>query len=532
MFEIQDKYVDNLGRILTIDSIAHGSFVVNLEGEIKNFISEDALKNYLTNNNFDKINLTPADHIQEFEQETQHLINTEDTIMKTESFLKKLDRILENDNNYSKLKRTLKLKEGHTTSNVQINYYGVLLGDPESATKNTSNFKSIRKVSRFYEDRPYLFSITDQSRNLVRFVILAEGLSPYMKILPFSTSKVLQGKLKPYLILNLAEDHLTKVKSSLIAGSMFRVSLLNKEEPRLSITFKTEDTALRDGSLAGLIQRLRTKGQPSAVDVYESKRKRFYEEDEIESEDFEDEEELEDEVDLDTIEDDKETMDMDDLSMEVEKRLGRNKRRFSEEGEEDLEDEDLEDDIDTDDEFNDEEETGDEEEITADEIEEPEEDEEIDEPINAVESISKLRNSLRKYIKVNESEINRYIKKKQYSSLYRTVAEDYSEYRKNTVLKEFKKLMSSKLNESISLSFDKAIKSIHTSVVDGKSIVEVEFEEGEVATIPTDAAEDATAESPEADETETPEADTPTEEAPKTEESYKRRVERFLNQKI
>jgi len=533
MFEIQDKYVDNLGRILTIDAIMGNSYSVNLEGEIKNFISGDSLKNYLTNNGFDKINLTPADHMQEFEQETKHLINVTDNTMKTESFLKKLDRILESGNSYSKLKKTLNIKEGLTVSNVQLLFYGILPGDPESALKNTSNFKSLKKIARYYPDKAYLFAITDNARKLVRFFVVADGDICVFKILSPANSRVLKHKLKSFLTLNLVEDNLLKVRTNVISGMHFRFRSAETSEgdSKLFFTLKTEDLSLKDASLNALLTRLRSKGQMGSEEVYESRRNEGLE-DGIES--YNDDEE----------DNDEDTMDIDDLSMEVEKRLGRNKRRVSEDDEDDDSetDADMEDEIDTSDDFGDmEDEDGDEEEISADDIEEYDENDYEDE---SCKTESKLRSSLRKYFKVNENEIKRYLKRKKLPQLYEEVASDYPEYKRSVVLKEFKKLISSRINESLSLSFDKPIKNIHSSTDDtGKSIIEIEFDETANMEVPpvedddsmmTEPPVEDSAEETSSTEEETPEAsaeETPTEE-PKTEESYKRRVSKFLSQKI
>jgi len=324
-----------------------------------------------------------------------------------------------------------------------------------------------------------------------------------------------------------------KVRTNIISGMHFRFRSAETSEgdSKLFFTLKTEDLSLKDASLNALLTRLRSKGQMGSEEVYESRRNEGLE-DGIES--YNDDEE----------DNDEDTMDIDDLSMEVEKRLGRNKRRVSEDDEDDDSetDADMEDEIDTSDDFGDmEDEDGDKEEISADDIEEYDENDYEDE---SCKTESKLRSSLRKYFKVNENEIKRYLKRKKLPQLYEEVASDYPEYKRSVVLKEFKKLISSRINESLSLSFDKPIKNIHSSTDDtGKSIIEIEFDETANMEVPpvedddsmmTEPPVEDSAEETSSTEEETPEAsaeETPTEE-PKTEESYKRRVSKFLSQKI
>ena len=175
MFEKEEKYVDNSGRILTVLSVDSG-VQASLEGEIKMFISPDSFNNYLKNNNFDKINLTPEDNIEEFEQEVQHLINTDSTTMKNEAILKRLDKILENKSDFSRLTKSFKMKEGISTSTLQFNYYGAISG--VDAFEGTFSLRGLRKVARFIPNKPFLFSFIDTERNLVRFFVISDGEYP------------------------------------------------------------------------------------------------------------------------------------------------------------------------------------------------------------------------------------------------------------------------------------------------------------------------------------------------------------------
>lgn len=474
MFEPQDKFVDDLGRILTVTSVTSG-VQASLEGEIKMFTSPDSFNNYLKNNNFDKINLTPADHIEEFEQEVQHLINSEENTMATESILTRLDRILESDSKFNKLKKSINVREGISTSTLQFNYYGVLNGSIEDVFEGEFSLKSLRRLIRFVPDKPFLFSISDSERNIVRFFILSDGEYPNLKILSLSVSRTLARKLNPFLVLNLIQDNIRTVKSNLIAGRSFFVRLEDGEEGEsLSIKLKTEDTVLTNGSLAQLIVKFKTKGQSATADVYESK---IYEEDDEDSDD--------------------EDNGTDGIESELES--------------EDISD----DDIDTSDDFNDEEEDGDEEEIEADDIEEPE---------VALES---LQRSLRKYCRTNESTIKLAVRKKQHNRLYESVAKCHPRFKKSAVIREFKKMIG--MNESISLSFDKVIKNINTRTEDGKTILELEFDDATTTDVTTPVVDTTATETP---VEETPVEETPTEETPKTEESFQRRTNRFLNRKI
>lgn len=501
MFEEQDKFVDDLGRILTITSLSNG-VIANLEGEIKNFISEDAFNNYLSNNKFDKINLTPEDHIEEFEQEVQHLINVEDNTMKTESLIKKLDRILESDTTFRQFKKNLSVREESEviTSSMQFFYYGLLPGSVKGFLKSPG-VKSLGKIVRFLPDRLYMFSFVDKVRNLVRFFVMADGTEPVLQILPLSLSKALKKKLSPLLVFNLIEDNLRKIKPDFIGGSTFFVKL-DSETEELLVKFKTEEFSVSGIDLETLLMKFKTKGERDTTDVYES-RMREEDEDNDEEDDYEEPVSTEDDESDPDEEDDYEITD---------------------------------DDIDTDDDFNDDEETGDETEIHADDIEEGDfDDEDEEDELEPVKTESSLRRSLVRYCKSNESTIRTQVKRKKVSTLIEKVVKAHPKFRKNEVIREFKNLIST-LRESMSLTFDKPIKSMNTSMEDGKTILTVEFEDSfpapeatppEVTTDEVPPAEDV----PPAEEVPGTEEET-TEETPKTEESFTRRTNRFLNRKF
>lgn len=501
MLEAQDKFVDDSGRILTITSIS-GNVIVSLDGEIKTFISEDAFNTYLKNNKFDKINLTPEDHIEEFESEVQHLINVEDNTMKTESLLKKLDSVLESDSKFKNFKKSLNVREEVQTSNVVFTYYGVLPGSIEEFLDSLS-FKGIKKYPRFIEDRPYLFSISDKQRKLLRFFVLSQGEYFHFKILSVSTSRALSKRFKAFLTLELIPDNIKIIKPGLISGKYFYILLKDEENDLpVKIKLKTENTTLSNGDLEMLLMKFRTKGEKEE-EIYES---RVREEDE--------DLEIDHETEHDEIDDDS---DYEHDSDEI-----------------------TDDDIDTSDEFGDEDEEGDEQEITADEIEDididDEDDEDDEEPVKT-ESIHTLRRNLRKYCKTNESKIRSEVKKKKTSSLIENVVRTHRTHPRRVVEKEFRKLIST-LSESMSLTFDKPIKSMNTSMEDGKTVLTVEFEDAFPA--PVDAAPEMTTETPAEDTSsdssidglvsDAAETETPAEDTPKTEESYKKRSQRFLNQ--
>lgn len=114
-----------------------------------------------------------------------------------------------------------------SNSDLKLNYYGILNGEKEDYEEEFQ-FMGINRLIEFKEGKLYLFSLTSENKDFVRFFYVCQCEEPIVSVLSISNSKTLKSKLKNARTLDLSEIPVKfRITKHSIIGKFFYVETKN-----------------------------------------------------------------------------------------------------------------------------------------------------------------------------------------------------------------------------------------------------------------------------------------------------------------